>query len=181
MYLIFNIDNERIREKCRRKVLINTIPFLVFFLAFVIIIFLSNGYALNPSKGVIYKEKFKYLINMIHLPYIGIMFLAGVVLVLYSILLILIKKNITNAFWFEAVGVVLVVLSLFLSLGYNNTSFYPSTIDPQSSLTIYNSSSSLFTLKVMSYVSILLPIVIIYATIAWHAMDRKKITVSDFA
>lgn len=181
MYLIFNINDKNINVRCHKAIIINTVPFLVFFLSFVIWIFLSNGYSVNPETGLVYLEKYKYLINMVHLPYLGILFLVGVVLVLLSIGLSILKKGYHDAFWYEASGVLLVVLSLFMSLGFNNTAYYPSTADLQSSLTIYNSSSSLFTLEVMSYVSILLPIVVIYAFFAWRAMDRKKISPEDFS
>ena len=117
---------------------------------------------------------------MIQLPYLIVMFLVGVVLVLFAIGMTIVKKGYSHAFWYESSGVWLVVLSLFLALGSNNTCFYPSNTNPQSSLTIYNSSSSLFTLEVMAYVSLLLPVVIIYGFIAWRAMDKKRIQASDF-
>ncbi|MEG1585260.1 MAG: cytochrome d ubiquinol oxidase subunit II [Bacteroidales bacterium] len=180
MYLIFNINDASINQRCHRTIIWNTIPFLIFFLSFVIWIFLSDGYAVNPDTGTIYLEKYKYLLNMVQVPYLGILFLIGVVLVLFSIVLTIVKKGFHDAFWYEAVGVLLTVLSLFMSLGFNNTAYYPSSADIQSSLTIYNSSSSLFTLEVMSYVSILLPIVLIYGFFAWRAMDRKKISAEEF-
>lgn len=180
MYLIFNIADAEINKRCHRAILVNTVPFLVFFLSFVIWTFLSDGYAVEPGTGVVYMEKYKYLLNMVQVPYLGIMFLVGVLLVLFAIGISILKKGYHDAFWYEAAGVLLTVLSLILGLGYNNTCYYPSSSDLQSSLTIYNSSSSIFTLEVMSYVSILLPIVMIYGFIAWRAMDKKKITPADF-
>ncbi|MEG1616969.1 MAG: cytochrome d ubiquinol oxidase subunit II [Bacteroidales bacterium] len=180
MYLLFNITDDDLDKRCRKQVMINTVPFLVFFLSFVIWTFLSDGYAIDPSTQAVFMEKYKYLMNMIHLPYLLIMFLVGVVLVLLAIALVLFKKGYRNAFWFEAGGVLLVVLSLFMSLGYNNTAYYPSSSDLASSITIANSSSSLFTLEVMAYVSILIPVVVIYGYIAWRAMDKKKITTQEF-
>lgn len=180
MYLIFNISDANIITRCRRQVLINTIPFLVFFLSFVIWTFVADGYAVDPMDGSVYLERYKYLFNMIELPYLGILFLIGVVLVLLAIGITLFRSGSRNGFWWEAAGVLLVVLSLFMGLGYNNTAYYPSFTDPASSLTIFNSSSSLFTLEVMAYVSLLLPIVVIYGFFAWRAMDRKKIAPSDF-
>ncbi|MGL4293816.1 MAG: cytochrome d ubiquinol oxidase subunit II [Bacteroidales bacterium] len=180
MYLNFNIEEKDINDRCFKAVLWNTIPFLVFFLGFVIWIFLSDGYAVDSRTGAISLQKYKYVLNMIQLPYLGIMFLVGVVLVLASIGLNILKKGYRKAFWIEAAGVLLTVLSLFMSLGFNHTAYYPSTADMQSSLTIFNSSSSLFTLEVMSYVSILIPIVVTYAFFAWRAMDRKQITESEF-
>lgn len=179
MYLLFNVDNDKIAERARKAVLVNTVPFLVFFLSFVIWTLLGKGYAVNPETGEVYLEQYKYLLNMVQLPYILVMFLVGVVLVLAAIAMVLLKKQERRAFWFEAGGVVLVVLSLFLTLGYNNTAYYPSAADPQCSLTIANSSSSIFTLEVMSYVSLLLPFVIAYIVYAWYSMDRKKLTAAD--
>ncbi len=180
MYLIFNINDQDVVKRCYRSVIVNTIPFLVFFLSFVIWVFLSKGYGFDPQNGAVSLIKYKYFLNMIQLPYLIVMFLVGVVLVLFAIGMTIVKKGYSHAFWYEAAGVLLVVLSLFLALGYNNTCFYPSNTNPQSSLTIYNSSSSLFTLEVMAYVSLLLPVVIIYGFIAWRAMDKKRIQASDF-
>ena len=180
MYLIFNIDDDEVYRRCRQTVLWDTIPFLLFFLSFLVYIFLSEGYAVNPANATIYLEKHKYLMNMIEVPYIGVMFVVGVLLVLFSIAMVWWKKGFRNAFWYEASGALLTVLALFLSLGFNHTAYYPSTVNIQDSLTIYNSSSSLFTLEVMAYVSILLPIVIIYGYFAWRAMDRRRISADDF-
>ncbi|MDO5569924.1 MAG: cytochrome d ubiquinol oxidase subunit II [Bacteroidales bacterium] len=181
MYLMFNIKDKNIDDNCRKQVIWNTIPFLIFFLSFIVWIFLSYGFGVYRQTGDIYIEKYKYLLNMIELPLIGIIFLVGVVLVLFSIVLVIFKKIDRRAFWIEAVGVLFTVLGLFLSLGFNDTAYYPSIVDPQSSLTIYNSSSSLFTLEVMSWVSILLPIIGIYGFFAWRAMDKKQITPDEIS
>ena len=120
-------------------------------------------------------EKFKYLHNLLQMPAVLVMLLAGVVLVLLGIW----KGGFTqarNGFWFAATGTVLVVMSVFFLAGFNGTAYYPSCTDLQSSLTIRNSSSSYFTLKVMSWVSLLIPFVVAYIAYAWHAMDRKKIS-----
>lgn len=180
MYLINNIDDKTLNDRCRKAALVNFIPFLVFFLAFVFIIFLSEGYAVDPSTDMIYMEKYKYLINMYEVWPLGIMFLVGVLLVLFSGFKMLMNQNLRNLFWFEAAGVLLVVLSLFLCLGYNNTSYYPSTADLQSSLTITNSSSSKYTLEAMSYVSILLVFVIYYMVVIWRKLDKRRINENDF-
>ena len=181
MYLLFNVEHDEIACRARKSVLLNTIPFLICFLGFVIWTLLGKGYAVNPETGEVYLEQYKYLLNMVQLPYILVLFLVGVVMVLTAIGMVVLKKGERRAFWVEVPGVVLVVLSLFLTLGYNNTAYYPSAADPQCSLTIANSSSSLFTLEVMSYVSLLLPFVIAYIVYAWYSMDRKRITEAEVA
>ena len=120
-------------------------------------------------------ERYKYLHNLLAMPAVLVMLLAGVVLVLAGIW----KGGFTasrKGFWFAAPGTVLVVMSVFFLAGFNGTAYYPSSTDLQSSLTLANSSSSYFTLKVMSYVSLLLPFVVAYIAFAWRAMDRKDIT-----
>ncbi len=108
-------------------------------------------------------------------PVVLVMLLAGVVLVLVGIWKGAFTKS-RNGFWFTAPGTVLVVMSVFFLAGFNGTAYYPSKTDLQSSLTLANSSSSYFTLKVMSYVSLLIPFVVAYIAFAWRAMDRKDIT-----
>ena len=71
------------------------------------------------------------------------------------------------------------VLALLLVAGYNNTAYYPSTHDLQSSLTLANSCSSQFTLKVMAYVSILVPFVLAYIFYAWRSIDNRKIDAKE--
>ncbi len=179
-YLMFNIDYNEIYIRCRKVAIVSSILFLVCFLAFIFILFLGEGYAVDNINEIVYMEKYKYAINMIELPYIGIMFILGVALVLLSIFKTYFSHTATKTFWINSVGVLLVVLALLLSAGYNNTAYYPSSIDLQSSLTINNSSSSIFTLKVMSVVSLLIPIVLIYGAVAWRAMDKNKITSTEF-
>lgn len=176
LYFINNIADKELTDKCRRAVLNNALFFLVFFLAFVIRTLVSDGFAVNPDTQEIYMQPYKYFINFIEMPVVLLLFLAGVVLVLFGIGKTIWKKTFDKGIWFAGIGTVLTVLALLLVAGYNNTAYYPSNLDLQSSLTLSNSCSSEFTLKVMAYVSILVPFVIAYIFYAWRSIDRHKIT-----
>lgn len=176
LYFINNIDDKALTDKCRRAVLNNTVLFLVFFLSFVVRTLVSDGYAVNPDTQEIYMQPFKYFNNFIEMPIVLIVFLIGVLLVLFGIGKTLLKKTFDKGIWFAGIGTVLTVLALLLVAGYNNTAYYPSYTDLQSSLTLANSCSSEFTLKTMAYVSILVPFVIAYIFYAWRSIDRNKIT-----
>lgn len=179
LYYINLIDDETIQKKAHKRLLYNSIPFVIFFVAFVISIMLSKGYAVDPTTSRIYLEPNKYLNNFLEMPVVLILFLVGVLAVFFGIVTTLLKRT-RRGIWFSGIGTVLAVLALLLNVGYNNTSFYPSATDLQSSLTIYNSSSSEFTLKAMSIVSLLIPVVLAYIWYAWRAMDKKKMTASEF-
>ncbi len=176
LYFMNNIADETIFKRARRQVLVNAIPFVVLFLAFVGVTLTADGYELNPANGEIFMREYKYFFNLIEMPWVAVMFVVGVVLVLYAIIRAVFSKAWIFGIWYSGIGTVLVVLSLFFLAGYNNTPYYPSAVDLQSSLTIYNSSSSLFTLEVMSVVSFLVPVVLAYIFYAWRAMDKKPIT-----
>jgi len=175
LYIINAIDDEGLAAQSRKSVLYNAVPFLVFFLFFVISLLLSNGYAADPETGLVTTEKFKYLHNFLAMPPVLILFLAGVAGVLYGIGSSVLTKSI-RGIWFTGTGTILAVLALFLVAGFNGTSFYPSSSDLQSSLTIRNASSSLFTLKAMMYVSFIIPFVLAYMWFAWRAVSGKQIT-----
>ena len=175
LYFINNIDDEEIRKRSGRQLQINAVMFLVFFLSFLGMLLLNQGLTYNPATAVFEVEQYKYLNNLLEMPVVLVMFLAGVVLVLSGIFVTLFRAS-RKGIWFSGLGTVLAVLSLFLIAGLNNTPFYPSTADPASSLTIQNSSSSRYTLTVMSYVSLFVPFVLAYIYFAWKAIDRKKIT-----
>jgi len=175
LYFMNNIDNEQIIARSRKQLLYNTLPFLVVFLLFVGLLLTSNGFAVNIGTGDIYMEPYKYLHNLLAMPIVLIVFLVGVLLVLFGIIISLLKKLLTGI-WFTGPGAFLTVFALFLTAGLNNTSYYPSLSDLQSSLTIHNSSSSHYTLMVMSYVSFLVPFVIIYIIYAWRSINNTKIT-----
>jgi cytochrome bd ubiquinol oxidase subunit II len=175
LYIINTIDDESLTKRSVKAVIANAIPFLVFFLFFIVSLLLSKGFAAEPLTGTITIEKFKYLHNLLQMPVVLILFLGGVGGVLSGIGLT-VFRNSSSGIWFSGSGTVLAVFSLFLLAGFNGTSFYPSLYSLQSSLTIRNASSSLFTLKTMMYVSFIIPLVIAYIWYAWKAINNKRIT-----
>ena len=174
-YIINNVEDDAIRTRGKRQLLLNTIPFLVLFLTFLVRTLVKEGFAVNPETGNIYMEPYKYLTNFIDMWYLVIVLLVGVVLLLFAIVKTLLCKKYIYGIWFAGTGIVLVVLALLLNVGWNNTAYYPSNADLQSSLTLSNSCSSLFTLQTMTIVSILVPFVVAYIAYVWYLMDRKKI------
>jgi len=176
MYFINFIDHTEIIKRARKSVKINSILFLVFFLFFVIRLMFIDGFAVKD--GIVSLEANKYLHNLIEMPVVLILFLIGVVLVLLGIYKA-VFTNSTSGFWWTSAGTVLAVLSLFLIAGFNNTAYYPSTFNLQSSLTIQNSSSSHYTLTAMSYVSLMVPFVIAYIWFVWYSMTKKKISLKE--
>ena len=175
LYFIFTVDHEAIVARSRKQLLYNTIPFLAFFLYFVIALLLKQGFAVNPDTGEVFMEKYKYLHNVLQMPLNTVILLVGVLGVLWGIISTLFMNS-SKGFWFAGTGTVLTVFALFIIAGFNNTAFYPSIYDLQSSLTIQNASSSKFTLTAMSYVSLLIPFVLAYIVYFWKVMNRKKIT-----
>ncbi|PUE66384.1 cytochrome d ubiquinol oxidase subunit II [Arcobacter lacus] len=173
LYFINNIDYEKIREKAVNSIKINMLLFLFFFLGFMFWILTKDGFALK--NGIVFIEKYKYLFNFIEMPIILGMFLIGVIMVIVAVFMTIIFKK-TCCIKTGGGGIVLTVMSLLLNVGFNNTSYYPSTSDLQSSLTIMNSSGSHYTLMTMSYVSLMVPFVLAYIAFAWYSMDRVKIT-----
>lgn len=174
LYFMNHVNHNAIFERAKKHLLYNALPFVVLFLVFVIWLMLRDGFAVNPSDGTVFMEKYKYLHNLIQMPVILIVFLVGVLLVLWGIAKSLISTY-TKGIWFTGAGTVLAVLALFLIAGWNNTAYYPSTFNLQHSLTIFNSSSSKFTLTVMSFVSLLIPFVVAYIWYAWKSINVKQI------
>lgn len=179
LYFINNIADDEFNDRCHKAMLPNTVLFLVFFLAFVIRTLLADGFAVNPDTKEIFMEPYKYLTNFIEMPIVLCVFLIGVVLVLFGIGKTILKKTFTKGIWFAGIGTVFAVLGLLLVAGYNNTAYYPSNLDLQSSLTISNSCSSEFTLRTMAYVSLLVPFVLAYIFYAWRSIDKKKIDAEE--
>ena len=175
LYFINNIHDETIEARCRKQLPIETILFLVFFLTFLVRLLVQDGFAVNPDTGTISMEPYKYLHNFLDMWYVTVVLLAGVVLVLYGIATTWFAKS-RRGIWFAGTGTVLTVLALLLCAGWNNTAYYPSVADLQSSLTITNSSSSHFTLNTMFYVSFFIVPVLVYIFFAWRALDIHKIT-----
>ena len=173
-YFINSIEGEEeLTARMRKSLLRNAVPFLVFFLVFVIWLLLRDGYAVNPETGEIFMQANKYFINFIEMPVVLLLFVAGVALVKWGIFISSFKAA-NNGIWFSGSGVFLTVFSLLLIAGFNNTAFYPSNYDLQSSITIMNGSSSHFTLTVMSYVSLMVPFVVAYIWYTWRAINRHK-------
>ncbi len=179
LFFVNRINNENIEKRSRTAVLVNAVPFLVFFLTFVIWTLLAEGFAVNPETGEVYMEKYKYFFNLIEMPIVLILFLIGVVGVLWGIGGTVLNEKFKKGIWFTGTGTILAVCSLLLVAGYNNTAYYPATPDLQSSLTIFNSSSSEFTLYTMTIVSILIPFVLAYIFYAWRSMEKKRTDIAD--
>ena len=175
-YIINNVASNIINSRARRQMLLNSAIFLVLFLVFLTHILLKDGYAYDPQTSIITMESMKYLHNLLDLWYLLIVLLIGVALLLYAIIRTVRDESYTKGIWLAGVGVVLVVLVLLLCAGWNNTAYYPSNVDLQSSLTIANSSGSKFTLTAMSVVSLFIPFVLGYIFWAWRSIDKKQIT-----
>ncbi len=175
LYIINNVDDENIRSRASVRLIGAAVPFVVLFVAYLVHLLVKEGYAINASE-LIYMEPNKYLNNLIEMPLLLVLLVAGVVLVLFGVIYTVLNKHFIAGIWHSGFGVVFVVLSLLLVAGWNNTAYYPSTADLQSSLTLANSCSSEFTLRTMFYVSLLVPFVLAYIFYAWRAIDKKKIT-----
>ena len=179
LYVLTNVDDPKIHEEMRHTVKMTLAPFLLFFLTWLVILLVRPGYAVDEA-GVVTLEKYKYLHNFLQMPAVLVLFLLGVLLVLWGIFKGAFQQS-RSGIWPAGIGTVLVVMAVFFIAGYNGTAYYPSCTDLQSSLTIRNSSSSQFTLQVMFWVSLLIPFVVAYIAYAWHQMDRKKITPDEIS
>ena len=175
LYVMNNVNDENIRSRGSLRLVGCAAPFVLLLVAFLIRTLLKDGFAYNPETGEIFMEPNKYWHNFVDMWYLLVMLLVGVVLTLYGIVRTIVSKTYIQGIWPSGIGVVLVVLSLLLCVGWNNTAYYPSTADLQSSLTIANSCSSEFTLRTMAIVSLLIPFVLAYIVYAWRAIDRRKI------
>lgn len=180
MYMLNNINDDSLRPRLRRQILVDAVPFLLFFLAFVGYLLTADGFAVD-EQGAVTLVSGKYLLNFLDMPLVLVVFLVGVVLVLSGITIPLRWKESRKGIWFTGTGTVLAVLALFLVAGYNGTSYYPSTADLQSSLTIENSCSSEFTLYTMAIVSLLIPFVLAYIFYCWRAIDKKELDKEELA
>ena len=169
-YFMNNIDDETILRRAQSRMRLFGVLFVVCFVAWLLALLLADGRATDAA-GTISVEPYKYLRNLLEMPYVTVVLLLGVVSVLWSIRLGWCDSR--RAVWFGGAGTVLTVLSLLLLAGWNSTAYYPSLTDMQSSLTISNSSSSLFTLKTMAWVSLFIPFVVAYIWYVWGALSRK--------
>ena len=182
-YLLNNIDfsdpqTKQLEAKLRRSVLTSFILLLPFLLVVLLKLITMSGYAVDPATGAVSMEKGKYLANLLAMPQYLLLLLLGLVLVIWSVVLTVFKSS-CRGIWFAGLGTVLVGLTVFGLAGYNNTAFYPSSYDLQSSLTIHNASSSHYTLTAMSYVALAVPFVLAYIAYFWNRMDFRKLAVSE--
>ena len=175
LYVMNNVNDEDIRSRGSARLIGAATPFVILFVAYLIHLLEKDGYAYDPATGVIFMEPSKYLHNFLDMWYLTIVLLVGVVLVLFGIGKTVFSKNYYKGIWPAGIGTVLVVLVLLLCAGWNNTAYYPSTADLQSSLTIQNSCSSEFTLRTMAIVSLFIPFVLAYIIYAWRSIDKKKL------
>lgn len=181
LYTMNNVADDTIRARGRKALVVNAVVLVVTLVSFLVYLVLSDGYAYNPATGEIFMEPYKYLNNLLDMWYVTLVLLLGVVLVLLGVGLTVFKSGYVKGIWPAGIGAVLAVLALLLVAGWNNTAYYPSTADLQSSLTIANSSSSEFTLQAMSVVSLLIPFVLAYIAYAWYKLDIRNITREEIA
>lgn len=175
LYMVNNISDDVLQKRMRRSLVWNAGLFLVFFLAFFIHVLLKDGFAYDASTGVVLMAELKYLHNLLEQPSVLVLLLLGVVLLLTGIVRTVLSSHFNKGIWWSGIGTVLAVTALFLMAGWNDTAYYPSNADLQSSLTIANSCSSEFTLSTMAVVSLLVPFVLAYIYYAWRSIDSKKI------
>lgn len=177
LYLMNRIDDNELFDVLKRKTFINGGIFVVLFLSFTALLWLSDGYTVVTEDGrnaSVTLTPYKYLCNMVSNWWIIATWAVGVVLVLYGVIRAIFAKHYKYGIWFAGIGTFLVVASLFWTAGYGDTAFLPSITDPMSSLTIRNASSSEFTLKAMSYASLFIPFVVAYIWYVWRQMDKKN-------
>ncbi|NPA94457.1 MAG: cytochrome d ubiquinol oxidase subunit II [Thermodesulfobacteria bacterium] len=177
LYLLNNIDftnMEDFKERTRNAVFTNFIAALPFLLIVLIGLLTMDGFGVNPNTGVVSIVPFKYLKNLVEMPIVLVILLAGLALVIFAVYSAKFLKR-ESGIWFAGLGTVLVGLAVFFTAGFNNTPFYPSRADLQSSLTIFNASSSHYTLTAMTYVALIIPVVLAYIAYVWKQMDSQKL------
>ena len=178
LYLINNIKNEKLATQLRRSLLISFLCFLLLLVYVVITLLTMDGFAVDVN-GEVFMEEYKYLNNFLQMPAVLAMFLVGAVLLVWGVVATLLKQRFLRGIWLAAPGTVLAVMALFMIAGYNNTAYYPSIYDLQSSLTLANSCSSEFTLSTMAVVSLIIPFVVGYIAYFWRQMDKKSLTTEE--
>ncbi len=178
LFVLMQIADEVMVQRAKKLLLPHAAAFVLLFVALLVYLFLLPGYTVDAATEVLRYTPHKYFLNMLQVPVLGVMLLLGVLLVLWGLGQALFKQG-RKSFWFTGGGVVLAVWSLLLAAGLNNTAYFVSTVDPRYSLTLSNSSSSYFTLKVMAFVSILVPFVLAYISYVWRAMGKKKMSAGE--
>ncbi len=180
LYLANNLEHDDLVSKLKKASFSNLLCLLPFLINVLVQLVMMDGYAVNPSDGSVTLEANKYLHNLIQMPLVTILLLGGLLLVVFGVYLNRFTASV-KGIWPAGLGTVLTCLAVFALAGYNNTAFYPSSVDLNSSLTIYNASSSHYTLTIMSFVALLVPVVLGYVTWAWRSMDGKKLTLEELA
>ena len=181
LYIINNVDDDNLRSRSSVRLVGAMIMFLSFFLPFLVYVLVKDGFAVDAATGALVMEPMKYLHNLMDMWYLAVVMVAGVALLLYGVGRTVVSNSYIRGIWPAGIGVVMVVLVLLLCAGWNNTAYYPSNADLQSSLTIANSCSSRFTLSTMFYVSLLVPLVLAYIAYVWRVMDSRKLTHDEIA
>jgi cytochrome d ubiquinol oxidase subunit II len=178
LYMINNIDNDKLATQLRRALRISFAGFLVALVAVLAMLFTMDGYGVEAN-GAIVMQSNKYLHNLIDMPLVLVIFLVSAVALVAGVIMTLRKADFRRGIWFSAPGTVLAVMALFMIAAYNNTAYYPSSHDLQSSLTLANSCSSEFTLRTMAIVSLIIPFVVAYIAYFWRKMDKRSITTEE--
>ena len=178
LYMINNIDNNKLAAQLRKSLLVSFGLFLVALLFVLIKLLTMEGFAV-AADGVVVMEKAKYLHNFLQMPAVLALFLVGAVLLVSGVVMTLCNKEFKRGIWLSGPGTVFAVMALFMIAGYNNTAYYPSSLDLQDSLTLANSCSSEFTLKTMAVVSLIIPFVVAYIAYFWRKMDKKSLTTEE--
>jgi cytochrome d ubiquinol oxidase subunit II len=178
LFIINTTDDTALYDRAHKKLVMNSLYFLVFFLYFIVSVLKAEGYSFDSVSGIVGREKFKYLHNLVEMPLVMIIFICGVISVIRGIAAGIFGRS-RKGIWYSGAGTFAVGLALFLTAGFNSTAFYPSSENLQDSLTIRNASSSYFTLKTMMFVSFIIPFVFMYIWHAWRSVTRKKIDAGE--
>lgn len=178
LYLINNVESSKLASQLRRALTVSFLAFLVLFLVVCYHLITMEGFAVDAS-GRVFMEQGKYFTNLLQMPLVLVLLLVGAVLIVAGVVMTLWRKDFRRGIWLAGPGTTLAVMALFMVVGYNNTAYYPSVADLQSSLTLANSSSSEFTLRTMAVVSLIIPFVVAYIAYFWRQMDKKSLTTDE--
>ncbi len=178
LYLINNVDDDKLAQQLRRSLMVCFGLFLILFVVVCYHLITMEGFAVDAS-GEVFMQKGKYFANLVEMPAVLALLLAGAVLLVVGVVATLLRKDFRRGIWLSGPGTVFAVMALFMVVGYNNTAYYPSTADLASSLTLANSSSSEFTLRTMAVVSLIIPFVVAYIAYFWRQMDKKSLTAEE--
>lgn len=178
LYLINNVDSDKLAQQLRRSLMVCFGLFLILFVVVCYNLITMEGFAVDAS-GEVFMQNGKYFANLVEMPAVLALLLSGAVLLVVGVAVTLLRKDFKRGIWLSGPGTVFAVMALFMVVGYNNTAYYPSTVDLASSLTLANSSSSEFTLRTMAVVSLIIPFVVAYIAYFWRQMDKKSLTTEE--